>query len=174
MVVCFGVTVSPSKTEINHIDHVATLTDTHHEVVRFNIAMNEPLCVDILNPRDNLIGQHKNCLHGELAVAGVEEIFQVRAEEVHNHGIVVAILSKPVDEWDADSSSQRSVYSGFIFQLRTFRSNALELYGNLSPRDEIGTNIDIAEAAPSDLTNDTVLSPDSKIPVAESAILLIL
>jgi len=77
-----GVTVFLGQTEIDDIDLVAALADAHEEVIRFDITVDEGLGVDVLDAGDELIGQQKNGLQGELAVAEVEEILQAGAEEI--------------------------------------------------------------------------------------------
>lgn len=52
-----GVTVLLSKTEINDVDLVTTLSDTHKEVVGLDITVDEGLGVDILDAGDELIGK---------------------------------------------------------------------------------------------------------------------
>jgi hypothetical protein len=71
-----GVTVFLGQSEIDDIDLVAALADAHEEVIRLDITVDEGLGVDVLDAGDELIGQQKNGLQGELAVAEVEEILQ--------------------------------------------------------------------------------------------------
>jgi len=47
-----GVAELLCETEIDNIDLVTTLADTHQEIVRFDIAMNEVAGVDVLDSRD--------------------------------------------------------------------------------------------------------------------------
>jgi hypothetical protein len=104
--VSLWITILFGKTEIDNVDLVATLSNAHEEVVRLDIAVDEGLGVDVLDPGDELIGQEQNGLQRELAVAKVEEVFQTGSEQIENHGIVVAFGSKPTDEWDPDTASQ--------------------------------------------------------------------
>ena len=55
MEVGLGVTVFLGQSKINHVDLVPTLSNTHEEVVRFNITVDERLGMNILNTRDELI-----------------------------------------------------------------------------------------------------------------------
>jgi hypothetical protein len=158
-----GVTVFLGQTEIDDIDLVAALADTHEEVVRLDITVDEGLGVDVLDAGDELIGQQKNSLQGELSVAEVEEILQAGSEEIKNHGIVVTLGTEPADKWDADTTSERFVDTGLIFELGVLGLDRLEFDGNLFTRDDVGTKVDITEAATSDLTTDAVLVADAKI-----------
>lgn len=51
---------------------------------------------------NHLFRSHANCFDGELAAAEVEEVFQVRAQEVNNENIVETLLTKMVDLRNAD------------------------------------------------------------------------
>ena len=157
------VTVFLGQTEIDDIDLVAALADTHEEVVRLDITVDEGLGMDVLDAGDELIGQQKNGLQGELAVAEVEKILQAGSEEIKNHGIVVALGTKPADKWDTNTTGERLVDTGLIFELGVLGLDRLKLDGNLFTRDNISAEVDVTEAATSDLTTDAVLVADAKI-----------
>ena len=157
------VTVFLGQTEIDDIDLVAALADTHEEVIRLDITVDEGLGMDVLDAGDELIGQQKNGLQGELAVAEVEKILQAGSEEIKNHGIVVALGTKPADKWDTDTTGERLVDTGLIFELGVLGLDRLKLDGNLFTRDNISAEVDVTEAATSDLTTDAVLVADAKI-----------
>jgi len=178
--VSLRVTVLLCKTKVNDVDLVSTLADAHQEVVRLNVAVNERLGVNVLDAGDELIGQEKDGLERELAVAEVEKVLQARAQEIKNHRIVVALGAEPADEGNTDTASEGLVDTGFIFELRVLGLDALELDGNLLSRDDIGTccqsvfikpmvrprvhtQIDVTERPGTDLTADTVLVADTKI-----------
>jgi hypothetical protein len=161
--VSLGVTVFLGQTEIDDIDLVAALADTHEEVVGLDITVDEGLGVDVLDARDELIGQQKNGLQGELAVAEVEKILQAGSEEIKNHGIVVTLSAEPADKWDTNTSGERLVDTGLIFELGVLGLDRLKLDGNLFTRDDVGAEVDVTEAATSDLTTDAVLVADAKI-----------
>ena len=101
-----GVTVLLGNTEINHVDLVSALSNAHQEVVGLDITVDEGLGVDVLDTRNQLVGQKQDSLEGELPVAEVEQVLQRGAEQVENHGVVVALRSKPANERDTDSASQ--------------------------------------------------------------------
>lgn len=109
-----GVTVLLCQTKIDHVDLVATLADAHEEVVWLDVTVDEGLGVDVLNAGDELVGKKQDRLERELAVAEVEEILQRRAEQVQDHGIVVALGTKPADEGDADTTGEGLVDASFI------------------------------------------------------------
>ena len=51
---------------------------------------------------DHLFRSHANGFDAEFAVAEVEEVFQVRAQEVNNEDVVKTLLTKMVDLRNAD------------------------------------------------------------------------
>lgn len=158
-----GVTVLLGQTEVNNIDLIAAFADAHQEVVGLNITVDERLGVDVLDARDKLVGKEENRLQGELSVAEVEEILQARTEEVKNHGVVIALGTKPADKRDTNTTGKRLVDTGLIFELRVLGLDALELDGNLFSRDDVGAEVDITERTRSDFSADTVLVTDAQI-----------
>ena len=158
-----GVAVLLGKTEINHVDLVSSLSDTHEEVVGLDITVDERLGVNVLDTRDQLVGQEQDRLEGELSVAEVEQILQARAEEIENHGIVVALGAEPTDEGDTDTAGEGFVNPSLIFELRVLRLHALEFDGDLLTRDDVSAQVDVAEGAGTDLAANPVLVADTKI-----------
>jgi hypothetical protein len=158
-----GVAVLLRKTKVNNVDLVAALADAHEEVVGLDVTVDERLGVDVLDAGDQLVGEQKNRLERELAVAEVEQVLQAGSEEVENHGVVVALGTEPADKGDADAASERLVNASLILELRVLRLDALELDGNLLARNDVGAQVNIAERPRTDLTTDTVLVPDAKI-----------
>jgi hypothetical protein len=143
-----GIAVLLGQTEIDHVDLVATLANAHEEVVGLDVTVDEGLGVDVLNAGDELVGEEKNGLQRELAVAEVEQILQGRAEQVQDHGVVVALGAEPAYEWDADTASEGLVDAGFIFELRVLGLDALELDGDLLTGDDVGACTLLALARP--------------------------
>jgi hypothetical protein len=137
--VSLGVTVFLRETKINHVDLVTTLANTHQEVVGLDITVDEGLGVDVFNAGDELIGEKQDRLQRELAVAEVEKILQTRAQQIDDHGIVVTFGAKPANERNADTTRERLVDTGFIFELGVLGLDTLKLDGNLLARDNVGS-----------------------------------
>ena len=74
MEVGLGVTVFLSKTKVNYVDLVTTLANSHQEIVRLDVTVDERLGVDVLDARDELVCQEQNSLQREFAVAEIEQI----------------------------------------------------------------------------------------------------
>ena len=51
----FRVTVFLGQSEINHVDLVSALSNTHEKIIRFNITVDERFGMNIFNTRDELI-----------------------------------------------------------------------------------------------------------------------
>jgi hypothetical protein len=68
-----------------------------------------------------LIGEEENRLEGELSVAEVEEILERRAEEIENHGVVIALCSEPSHKGYTNATRESLVDLGLIFELRMLR-----------------------------------------------------
>ena len=157
-----GVTELLGKTKVNNVDLVAATANAHNEVVGLDIAMDEVARVNVLDARDlwgsgtsqyrergkrvethKLIGEQKDSLERELAVAEVEEVLEGGAEEIHNHRVVVALGAEPPDEWHADTTRKCLVHFGLIFKLRVLGFDRLELDGDLFAGDDVDTEVDV-------------------------------
>lgn len=134
-----GVAVLLGQTKVNNVDLVTALANTHKEVIRLDITVDEGLGVDVLDAGDELVREEQDGLQRELAVAEVEEILQAGAEEIQDHSIVVALGAEPADKGDADAAGERLVDAGLILELGVLGLDALELDGNLLTRDDVGT-----------------------------------
>ena len=161
--VSLRVPVLLGKTKIDHVDLVAPLADAHEEVVRLNITVDEGLGVNVLDAGNELVGEQQDRLEREFTVAEVEEILETGAEEIKDHGIVVALSSKPADEGDTDAAGEGLVHAGLVLELGMLRFGALELDGDLLTGDNISAQVDVAERARADLSTDTVLVTDAEV-----------
>jgi hypothetical protein len=132
-----GIAVLLGESEIDHVDLVAALANAHEEVVRLDIAVDERLGVDVLDSGDELVGEEQNGLEGELAVAEVEQVLQRGTKEIQDHGIVVALGTKPADEGNADTTCEGLVDAGLVFELRVLGLDALKLDGDLLAGDDV-------------------------------------
>ena len=137
--VSLGVAVLLGETKVDDIDLVSALANAHEEVVGLDITVDKRLCVDVLDAGDELVGKQQDRLERELAVAEVEEILERRAEQIQDHGVVVALGSEPADEGDTHTTGEGLINAGLIFELGVLGFDALELDGNLLARDDVGT-----------------------------------
>lgn len=135
--VSLGITVLLGQTEIDHVDLVATLADTHEEVVRLDVTVDEGLGVDVLDAGDELISEEQDRLQRKLAVAEVEEILEGGAEQIEDHGVIVALGAEPAHERNADTAGKRLVDASLILKLRVLSLDTLKLNSNLLARDDV-------------------------------------
>ena len=119
--------------------------------------------MDVLDTRDELVGQEKDSLQGELSVAEIEKILQTGTEKVEDHGVIVTLSTKPANEWNTHAAGQRLVDTGLVFQLRVLGLDGLELDSDFLAGDYVGTEVDVTERARTDLSADTVLVTNAKI-----------
>lgn len=158
-----GVTVFLGQTEVDDIHLIATLANTHEEVVGLNVAVNEGLGMNILDAGDELIGEEQDRLEGKLAVAKVEEILQTGAEKIQDHGIVVTFGTEPSDEGNPDTAGERLIDTSLILELRMLGLDRFELDGNFFARNDVGAQVNITEGTGTDLAADAVLVTNAEI-----------
>ena len=103
-------------------------------------------------------------------------------QEVEDHGVVVAFGTVPPHKGDSNTTGERLVHLGLIFELGVLGLDRLELDGDLLARDDVDTEVDVTwdtlvdvldrwcwkyerltERATSDLLADPVLASYSEI-----------
>ena len=70
------VTILLRETEVDDIDLVSSLANSHQEVVGLDVSMDEVSRVNVLDPGDELIGEEQDGLQAELSVAEIEKVLQ--------------------------------------------------------------------------------------------------
>lgn len=118
-----GIAIALRKAEVNHVNDVLLLAVADEEVVRLHIAMNKMVVVQELEALDHLICNHKSGLDGEFALAEIEGILKTGSQQVHDHGIVVALDTKPVYARNTCAAVEYFVNLGLVQKLREFRLN---------------------------------------------------
>lgn len=151
------------ETKVDDVNLVAPLADAHEEVVGLDVAVDERLGMDVLNARNQLIGEEEDGLQGEFAVAEVEKILETGAEEIEDHGIVVTLGAEPADKGDSNTAGERLVHASFILKLGVLGFDALELDGNFLSRDDVSPEVDVAKRTRSDLPANPVLVTDAEV-----------
>ena len=103
----FAVLVALSQTEINDIDVISgRFSASNQEIIGLDIPMNNSLLVDLLDALDELDGNHEDGLQVEVALAGLEEVFEGGSEQVHHHDMELlvghrAVRADVVEAWYA-------------------------------------------------------------------------
>ena len=87
-----AILVALGKTEVDNIDLVTSrLSSANQEVVRLHITMDNSLGVDLLEMVHELDGDEEDSLDIELALAGLEQVFEGWSQHVHDHDVHVAV-----------------------------------------------------------------------------------
>ena len=94
---CLGVPVPLGQPKINNIDNILFLAVPNQEVVWLHIPVNEMVVMQKLKPLNHLVCDHQRCLYREFALAEIECILEAGAEQIHDHGVVVAFHTEPMD-----------------------------------------------------------------------------
>ena len=127
------VTILFGQSEINQEELVTVTADSHEEVVRLDVSVDEVLVVDKLDSADHLVGQHEDRLHGEASRAEVEEVFERRAQEVHDEDVVVTFGAVPPDVGDADTTLKDLVKLRLVEKLWVPSLDRFKLKRNVIP-----------------------------------------
>lgn len=94
---CLGVSVSLRKTKIDHVDHRGLIVDANQEIVRFHISVQEVLRVHEFDACNHLLSQHADRLQREATITELKEVLNRRAEQFHDHRLVIALDTVPIN-----------------------------------------------------------------------------
>ena len=97
MFASFGVFITFTQSKVDHEADRTLVSVSHKEVVRFHVTVDEVVGVHVFEAGDHLISQHAHGLQSELAAAVLEQIFERVAEKLHDHGLVIAFNSVPLN-----------------------------------------------------------------------------
>ena len=77
------------------------------EVVGLNVSVQETVLVYELYSLQHLYGEHQHSFECEFPTAVLEEILEARPEQVDRHHVVVALLAKEMNFWQANCTKQK-------------------------------------------------------------------
>lgn len=106
---CFRVAISLSQAKIDNVNDVLLFAMTDEEVVRFHVSVDEVIIVQELESLDHLVRDHERRLDCEFALAEVKRVFQTWTKQIHDHGVVVAFDTEPVDCRDASCNDENTL-----------------------------------------------------------------
>ena len=86
------------------LSDIHLLAQSHQEVVRLHVSVDEVLPMDELNPTYELIRQQENRFEAELPVAEVEEVLEAGPQQLHHHHVVLPLAPVVLDKGDAHTS----------------------------------------------------------------------
>lgn len=93
----------------------------------------------------------------------LEQILERRTQQIHDQHVVRLFHTEMPDLRDADSAHQHLVQLVFVQQLRMASVPALHLDGHLFAAYYTDAQVDVAEAARSDLPDDAILAGDDEL-----------
>lgn len=93
-----------SHSQINSVDLVEFLPQSHDEILRLDVPVQVPLVMQVLDIRDDLVCDHQDSLQGESSVADLKIILQVVAEKVSDHEVKILFLAVPFDIRNPDAA----------------------------------------------------------------------
>ena len=87
-----AVFIALGETEVNDVDAVASsISASDQEIVRLDIAMDDPFFMHLLDSLDQLDADQQACLEIEASLASREEVFKGWPEQVHHHHVEVLV-----------------------------------------------------------------------------------
>jgi hypothetical protein len=90
-----------------------------------------------------LVCEEENGLEAEFAVAKVEEVLERGAEEVENHGIVIALGAEPSYKGNTHAAGEGLVDLGLVLELGMFGLDGLELDRDLFTGNDVDSEINV-------------------------------
>ena len=97
MFICYGIYVSLCQTHINDMHDIRFVSETHQEIVWFDVSMYKTLTVHVLKTFDELNSQHQSSLEGEFVATKLEQICETRAHQLHCHEVGIVLLAITID-----------------------------------------------------------------------------
>jgi hypothetical protein len=103
-VLVVGVQVLLATSEVHHEDLVLLLPQSHQEVLRVHVVVDQSLRVHPLHPLQYLVGDQQHCLQGKLPLAVLEQMFEGRTKNVCDQRAEIVLDAVPVEVGDASAS----------------------------------------------------------------------
>jgi len=123
--------------------------------------MQEVLLVHELEASDHLLRQHAHSLETKFAIAVLEKILERRAQQLHDHALVVALNTIPVNLRDPSAASKEPVELVFILQLGELSLYWLKLNCHRLLGGHVAPLINLSEGAGADFLNELIVLPNS-------------
>lgn len=81
--------VSLSQSKIKNKYFVGSFVQPNAEIIRFDIPVDEVPVMDVLDPGNHLVDQHKDSLEWKFSQSLIEQRFEGRSHQIHNQHIVI-------------------------------------------------------------------------------------
>lgn len=73
------------QAKVYNVHVVLSFAYSNQEIVWFDVSMKEQSRVDVLYALNHLISQHQHRLERKFSLAVIEQIFETRPQQVHDH-----------------------------------------------------------------------------------------
>jgi hypothetical protein len=146
--------------EIDEVYNIGVLSETHNDVARFEIAVNEVARMYVLQTMElgtidisssvvvlevefthQLSSQKQYSLDRERKTAFDEEVLQRKAKAIDRHCIKTSFPTKPMDTRDTSPSLEPSVDIEFIAQAVNISFNTLEFKDDVVSRQNVACKV---------------------------------
>lgn len=124
--------------KVNRVQYIALRTSPHEKVARRNVAVQEAVGVNVLQPRDGLVREEQHRLDGEAPPAVRQEVLQGRAEALLHQDVVVVLLPEPMRLGDPDAAAEFLVRGGLCLQRAGAVSVGHEFDGHFATQLNVG------------------------------------
>lgn len=125
------VAVALAQPKVYTINIVSLFTKPDHEVCWLDVSVNQVSGMQSIHSLQELICELQDSLQRKAPTTLVEQVLQRRTQEVHDHDIVIVLLSKIVYACEAMTRSDLTINFVLVSQLRTSGGMTLEFYSDL-------------------------------------------
>jgi hypothetical protein len=119
------------ETEVGEINLIAIFAAAYGPVLRVASVAGQRTGMDIPNAWNELIGKEKDGLQGELVMAKVKKIFQVRPEEVHCQDLPSVCGIVAAEKRNTNTTNQGKVDIELMLEWAMLGFDILDLDSNL-------------------------------------------
>mmetsp|Transcript_46941 Transcript_46941/g.124749 ORF Transcript_46941/g.124749 Transcript_46941/m.124749 type:complete len:218 (+) Transcript_46941:413-1066(+) len=85
------VEVALAQSKVDHVQMMRLVLDTPHEVLGFDVSVDNALGVQVLHSAQELLSDEDSGLDGETSLALMSAILQTPAQGLHHHAVVLAL-----------------------------------------------------------------------------------
>mmetsp|Transcript_34681 Transcript_34681/g.110201 ORF Transcript_34681/g.110201 Transcript_34681/m.110201 type:complete len:290 (-) Transcript_34681:136-1005(-) len=139
------------QAEVHDVDAVAPWAQAREEVVRLDVAVHDAAGVHALDAVQHLLRQQQHGPEAETPAAAAEELLERGAQQLHDHGVVLALHAVPAHAGHAAAAREAAVELRLGEELAALLGvDPLELHGNLVAHDPVEARKHFAVGAGAD------------------------
>ena len=148
------------QTIVDEEEFITVSSNSHEEIIWFNVSMNEILVVQEFDSSDHLIGEHEHGFHGESSWTKVEQIFQRWTQEVHDQNVIVPFGTIPSNVWNSNTSLEDFIQFWLIKKLGVPCFDRFQFDGNFFAIGDVDAEVYVAKRSWTNFSNQTVFATD--------------